>query len=522
LVNGLCTGAFDLQDPHAAADMTDKLLSMLAQYLVSNQSLQLDKSFQIYLKILSLGHTKLKGLSTKKKKQRNKFGKKHVGGKNSKPSMYYWAIEPKISNLSVQYQSSFLNKCLLICTIFGLLQHLFYESKRKNKLFLYASNINSKFDRKKSQACKIIQSELDKLFSVTKLQTIGPYHIQSTMKILSISYKCQFFVFTSNTGKHKLSYLYPSVYDDSLKPIYLYMPKSNQDLSEDHFIFIRNLNSYFRNNYISCFVCKKSFSSLSYKHMCSLRPTCFACRRFFQNESSYINEKLEKLFCDKLTTSEQAFLCDICQCTVYSQHCYKGHKLVCNGQGHFGYKCLVCGKFTYASKTMTSQYLKTHHVCDNFVKCKYCYKIKENDHLCKLSRTKLQTSHNRLAFFHLEFDQLDDFAIEPILMLSYLEQGRRGTFKKYCISKTNYNSSCTDDQFEFVYFPPNVPNTEFENLKVSCKITQDFIAKNAKLSLAQNFKSKLTYFFLSSSNTTFVCQDFDGKVMVNHSKVFMR
>lgn len=56
MINGLNSGAFDLQSPEAAAEMTDRVLSMLSQYLLSNQSLQLNSSFQVYLKILSIEH----------------------------------------------------------------------------------------------------------------------------------------------------------------------------------------------------------------------------------------------------------------------------------------------------------------------------------------------------------------------------------------------------------------------------------------------------------------------------------
>lgn len=58
MVNGLCTGGYDLQSPDAAAEMTDRMLSMLWQYLLSNQSLVLNDSFQVYLKILSVDHMK--------------------------------------------------------------------------------------------------------------------------------------------------------------------------------------------------------------------------------------------------------------------------------------------------------------------------------------------------------------------------------------------------------------------------------------------------------------------------------
>ena len=417
--------------------------------------------------------------------------------------------------LEQEYQRAFRNKCLLICTIFGLLQALFFYTKKENKLFSYLNNINSKFERKKKQACKILLAELEKVFSVTKLQVLGPYHVQTTMKILNECYKVQFFVFTGNTGKQKLMELYPPKYDDSLIPIYLYMPHSDQT----HFIYIKNLNSYFRANYNTCFECKKTYSSIYYRHLCSQRPTCFACRRFFSSESTYLNEKLIKQFCDKLTTNEKEFLCPICNVSLFSQHCYKGHKQLCNGQGHFGYKCTECNKFTYASKDLTSQYIQANHECSNLGICKFCFKFKEEDHICKLSRTKFTKYHNRLAFLVLEVETLCDFSIEPILALIYLEQGQRGKFQKYIISYDDFNSSSMGEEFQFDYFPTSACHTEFADLNIrqKPKITQDYVIALDKLRESNDFKEKIVNFILSSSNTTFVCQDFEGKIMVSTS-----
>ena len=58
MINGLNTGGIHLQSPSAATDLTDRTLSMLSQYLLSNQSLVLNNSFQVFFKILSIEHVK--------------------------------------------------------------------------------------------------------------------------------------------------------------------------------------------------------------------------------------------------------------------------------------------------------------------------------------------------------------------------------------------------------------------------------------------------------------------------------
>lgn len=452
------------------------------------------------------------GLCFFRRRAARRFGRKHVGA-SKKRSMFTWALDVNHESLSAKFQNIFLNKCLLICTIFSLLQHEYFQSNRKNPLFQYVCNLNSKFHNKKMQACKILEFELEKLFSVTKLQQTGPYQVQTTMKILNETYKCQFFVFTGYTGKQKLSYLYPSKYDDSLFPVYLYMPHS----ANDHFIYIRNLNSYFRANRMTCFECKKSFSTFGYRHLCPQRSTCFACRRFFSSNSTFLHEKMEKQFCNKNITEEKEFLCSTCNVTVYSNHCLKGHKLLCNGKGHFGFKCLTCLKFFYASKSENSHTLKQNHNCSDLGMCKICYKPRELDHICKLSKCKIPKSHNRLAFLYLEVAKLEDFSLDPLFALIYLEQGQRGCFEKYLISDFDFNFDTKNETYNFQYFLPSTKFTDFENLtiKLKSKVSEDFSSKICKLANLEDFYSKFLLFIISSTNTTFICQDLDGTKMVS-------
>ena len=52
-------GGFNLHG-NGAAQMVDRILSMLSQFLISNQSLEIDNSFRVYVKILSIDHMALK------------------------------------------------------------------------------------------------------------------------------------------------------------------------------------------------------------------------------------------------------------------------------------------------------------------------------------------------------------------------------------------------------------------------------------------------------------------------------
>ena len=58
MINGLNTGGFDMQEN--SIEMVQRILQMLEQFLISNQTLRLDESFKVYLKVLSVEHMHFK------------------------------------------------------------------------------------------------------------------------------------------------------------------------------------------------------------------------------------------------------------------------------------------------------------------------------------------------------------------------------------------------------------------------------------------------------------------------------
>ena len=469
------------------------------EYLTSNQNLELNKTFKIYLKILSIDHMQARA----KKKKRRPIGKLHVGTNGQRNPIHYWSLNaPPIEN--------FANHCLLIATIFSLLQHEYFKSDKKDKRYLKILQCNSKSPKKRNAATKLIKNELGELFSVTGLKTTGPYQLQTTIKLLCQSYKCQFFVFDGLANSSKLCYLYPSDYDDSLKPVFLYKP-SNTD---DHIIFIRHINSYFKNNFYICFGCKKKFKYPKRMHMCPKRSTCFACRRIFMSPETYVHQDLLHFFCDKFVTIDKSYLCKICGCTINSTHCYNGHKILCNGVGHFGFKCHShCKRFFYSNNHQTSQQLREAHNCFDFSICKYCYVPKEPNHLCKLRWPQPILSHNRLCFFNIIFSPNDENYC-PLLAIFFREELYRGNFTKYCfIDERACNSNCEDivnNYITFNYFhsATSLNNLEFDDLykRKKKKITEDFRRNCSKLKCSE-LGPKILKFILDEKfcHTSFVC-----------------
>ena len=398
MINGINTGGFDIQ--LNSAEMIERLMKMLNQFLISNQSLRVNDTFKVYVKVLSIDHLNHKKQNPPRKKViKKKFKPIHYGAKSSSQKYdYFWAID--VPNGTTKHPNVFENKCLLTCTILGLNQNEYFKSNRKNKEFVYMQKINSLVSHKKEHACKLILTQLNKMIQDLDLPFEGPYDFNETVMKLSSFYNCQFFIFDSIENSSKLKFMYPEDYNDSLQPIYLFEPLDDQS----HLIFIRQLNSYFKKNVKVCFSCKKTFKSFKYKHMCTERKVCFSCRRPFCSKNTYIHEKLKANFCDKNIVSEKPKLCSICNVTMYSMHCQKSHfSTLCNGTGTFGWKCLSCNKFTYRKGNLNAKTIAQLHKCG--VKyCRFCREEMDNEefHICKLKKEKHPKAIPLLAFISME------------------------------------------------------------------------------------------------------------------------
>jgi len=78
MINGLNTGGFDIQDDNAASEVTDRALTMLSQYLISNQNLELNSTFKVYVNILSVEH--MQSGPPRKVLRGRRTQRMHVGG----------------------------------------------------------------------------------------------------------------------------------------------------------------------------------------------------------------------------------------------------------------------------------------------------------------------------------------------------------------------------------------------------------------------------------------------------------
>jgi hypothetical protein len=564
MINGLNTGPFDIHE--GSSEMVQRLLAILNQFLMSNQSLKVNETLKIYVKILSVEHLKYKTTQKSKKNPKKRFGRKFYGSNNNINHKYKWAIN--VPDGDEFFVDIFKNKCLLTCTLLGISQNNYFKSKRKNKEFSYLQNLNSSYKHKRKHAFKILIDLLNDMISKTDLPVEGPYDLQSTVIKLNEIYNCQFFVFDSIHNSTKLSFMYPEKYDDSLMPIYLYQPLETCS----HILFIKNLKSYFKDNLKVCFHCKRTFKSYLYRHLCNKTKVCFSCRRSFMSSKTYIHENLKDLFCDKDIAQNEPFVCSKCNVTLYSSHCEKGHKFFCYGKnGSFGWKCLQCNKFTYRFGQSNCSNIKENHKCG--VKfCKYChekYIADEHDHVCKIRQELYPNSFPFLAFIGMEHSNsstgkcYDCFQIklnyktknnltwkdlyahsdfinlacnihlhtqinEPNIIILFKEKKERGHFDKYVLNDLGSEIEDCFDSNSFSYNYVDQCNFKFNDKKAKRKpkTSEDFEINYKRLQAENSKQISLIHKLIQLitrpewRNTTFISQDEDSLNYVRQFKSF--
>jgi len=522
MLNGLNTGGFDLQDDDAAIDITDRALTMLAEFLVSNQNLHLNSTFKVYLKILSVAHM---NAGIKKQPNKRKFtGRVHVGG-SKKGNISFnprWAFDPSISEFSSMQRSFLQYKCLLVTTVIALLQHEFFLTEGKDTRFTFLSKLTSKVKKLRDKAFNLLQDELKNLFNVTKLKQTGPYELKATLILLHATYKCQFFIFNGITNSTQLYCMYPENYDDKLKPIFLL--KSNLD--GDHIVFIKNLNYFLGGSKSFCLACSKFFKKRYNQHLCKAKNCCFTCRKLLQTPETFAHKLLFQYFCDKNICSLPPEECPICSIPTYSSRCLNHHRKFCYGKGS-SYYCSQCEKLIYGKKGQTSEAIRITHQCIDAPNCNFCFKTKDEDHLCELITDKIPTHHPRLGFFHFDYFYPQDFTVEhelnPCLAIILREDKKRSVFTKHIISEVVLNcNNSIEDALAVNYLPSAIETLPFRTKILNVKSVFCTNLSNLKQKCDNSCLVKVLEFFMDEkfSDTTYICQDSDSIALMSLLKGF--
>jgi hypothetical protein len=538
-------------------------MEILQQFLISdkNVNLELHNSLKGDVNVLSIPHMRFKERNPRRKQINKRKKKIHYGSFEFTKNKFPWAID--IPNGYKNDPTIFKNKCLIVSVILGSLQNQYYKSNRKDRRFMYAQNINSLIESKRVHAGNILKKELINLYKDLDLATNEDIDCSSLIQKLSEHFKCQIFIFDGINNSSKLKFLYPPTYDHELQPIYLFEPFNQPN----HVMFIKCLSSYFRANVKVCFICMKTYKTYNYKHRCSFNLSCFACRCIFSNENTYSHEKLETNFCDGRITKEKSTQCKICNVTLYSEKCKKGHKLLCNGVGNFGWKCTLCNKFTYRQGAYNSKKIAENHQCGTLI-CPFCKQFFNNteEHLCKLRKETVPNKWPNLAFLGVEFltfsssncsncfevkqnfkisqnlnwkelyehsnfsnlncdyheieNELALDSLEANLLIIYKENVNiRGQFDKHILTNLNYADCYEDNILNFNYvdnercLPTNRKNTKKKKTQDLITNLKQLEQENDELSVINKFL-KLICLRSDWQHTTFLVQDQESQILV--------
>ena len=101
MINGLNTGGFDLQE--SPLNIVQRVLQMLEQFLISNQTVQLDETFKVYLKVLSVDHMNFKKNQKPRIQKRKK--KKHYVIKSNIDSLPCMVIYAQLNMCNCSHKS---------------------------------------------------------------------------------------------------------------------------------------------------------------------------------------------------------------------------------------------------------------------------------------------------------------------------------------------------------------------------------------------------------------------------------
>ena len=383
--HGLNTGNYNVRaDPEL---VTNRILTMLYNFLTSHMSLRLNQSFRFNIKVLSLRHAN-------DRVQRGGFNPHLLNGSFSINKKKYLFYLPEGFEGS---ENVFAQNCLLISIILGHYLNKSLEFNGQNfcrTVYKCFSNINSKDIREQKKAGLAILDEVSRVCFENKIiDQMGPHSLDELAPKLTNYFDCQLIVF-NNLISEKISYIYPPSFDDSKRTIFLFQEINCEGKS--HVSLIDRLKYFQRLNFIICFYCEKVFKSRSkifYLHKCQKTKTCNSCNRFLVKENTYLNKENFQNYC---LQENENLSCPKCLKTMNNKGCLKYHK--CSE-----FFCEKCQLSIKRRVKLSLEETKRLHKCFQ----KFCFICKSFTnsailHTCTLQKTEIDKYQPALGFFNFQ------------------------------------------------------------------------------------------------------------------------
>ena len=442
LNKAIITGNYSLFTP--ADILSYSIVDLLIRYLVSHETMKLDHSFNIAIKLLSQEHVQFRV-----EKKRNLIphvpssvsdfasGKKKVNSHNN-----FWQFDTE--NGYLDQPNVFETKCLILSCLIGYYHKNYLKNPRSkigSKYKVISKLHSSKVDEIK-EAGLFLNTEFYNLIgkiqklqknSETKLPMYGPYDVQKTLPLISQALENAIIIVYSNISKSKH---WSSVEENDFTKPYIYLlfdPNSEQGQDNSgHMTTIIKPKTFFNLYGYHCLDCKKTVrQSSTIYHKCSSNlQGCVSCRRFCKEINFYDEPSFESYFCDKLTVPFVTQICDECNSFIYSENCQENHSRFCNQ----GFYCTICKSFKRKKTGETLEQAKKNHIHGE-KECGTCHQVYiGNDHQCALEKMKSQTSWKNIGFCHFvqfsnEESNKDIFELKEKIFCLALEKKERESFQ---------------------------------------------------------------------------------------------
>lgn len=438
------------------------ILSTFYIFSNSEDTLRLDKGFNIYFKVLSHSNVILG----------SKRRKAYLNSKLGCNETYFitGCIQIKES-----VQAQFENLCLLVSALILFAKYKHYD------LFQTLKPLWSPLQNDE-KACSILKFELKSLAHNLQLPLLGPYPLEILNDIAKL-YDVQFHVIFNIQIEYGSIESFPHKLDLSLKQLFLFQS------STSHVIAIDNLHTFFLERKKKfCLECKRSYYYY-YSHFCIKKEyQCKQCFGHLYDEKFFSeNKNLPFSFCNSTIQTElETLFCQKCNVTFKTKLCFENHRKnrVCKRRSN----CLKC-----QTKEVHECFQKSQYFCQN---CNQNV-IKGNHDFCKLFIHKPSRVWEKLFFFDFIYATN---SVNSLLSCGIFCEKERGRFDKIVFT-ANYDS-INDEKFYFDYDPkklrPELPSKN-NNYNIETSNLIETLQHKKQKSIEEKF---LLFFFLNASKNS--------------------
>ena len=506
--NEFRTSPYHLQG-NEAKDMVDHLMSNFNRFINSNSSLELlDKSFGAYIKVVSKIHL---DNSTVQRK----------------PVQLTKTVGAKLSNVflpggRISLETMLQKDCLTKSICFATLKLKNNNTYTKVKQICYGRKTKTV----KNEGFDLLNHFQEEVCHACNISLIGPHEIDIVNSIANYL-QIQIHIIFSMEGPQPSIQSFPAGNNYDLPRIYL-------QIVDDHINIIDNLRAFFTfYKKQVCFDCRKILNHQWRRfHRCPKIQNCFNCNGIIKTQNTIVVPNENVYFCNSQlpdVISNTSFNCPKCNLQFVSNECFELHKKFCEKNSK-GWKCPDCGIFESTQTFQSKEELQKSHVCGiKKYRCNFCYQIKDDNHICQITKQEGHLIWPNMAFLHLAFkdfgcancnscyklqkkycdtnnitfpelfksDVYSDFICdlhknntkseEPNFISLYKEE-ERFCFQEYCFFDDNFKSpAITLGNFKIPYCetPKIVSKEPFKSKKTSQTVSHDF-AKVLKSQFVKN------------------------------------